>query len=74
MVSNAIRVVVTGLLMQFVSGEAAARFSHDVAGWGMILVAAGLFGLLILYLRNLVVAVDYGTGRQLLRRTAASRP
>ena len=71
MLSNAIRVVVTGLLVQFVSSEAAARFSHDVAGWGMILVAAGLFGLLVLYLRKLVVAMDYETGRQLLRRSSS---
>jgi exosortase len=69
MLSNAIRVVVTGLLMQLVSTRAAAQFSHDAAGWGMILVAAALFGLLILYLRKLIVAVDYETGRQLLRRT-----
>ncbi len=71
MLSNAIRVVVTGLLMQLVSDEAARRFSHDVAGWGMILVAAGLFGLIVLYLRKLVVAVDYETGRQLLRRSTS---
>jgi exosortase len=71
MLSNAIRVVVTGLLMQLVSSKAAARFSHDVAGWGMILVAALLFGLFVWYLRKLIVAVDYETGRHLLRRTTS---
>jgi len=68
MLSNAIRVVVTGLLVQLVSGEAAARFSHDAAGWGMIVVAALLFGLLVAYLRKLIVAVEVETGRHLLRR------
>jgi exosortase len=73
MLSNAVRVVVTGLLLQFVSGEAAAKFSHDAAGWGMIVVAALLFGLLAAYLRKLIVPVDYETGRHVLRRSA-SRP
>jgi exosortase len=73
MLSNAIRVVVTGLLMQLVSGEAAARFSHDAAGWGMIVVAALLFGLLAAYLRKLIVPVDYETGRHVLRRAGAGR-
>ena len=72
MLANAIRVVVTGLLMQMVSGEAAEKFSHDAAGWGMIVVAAGLFGLLVAYLRKLVVPVEIESGRRLLRRPAAS--
>jgi exosortase len=70
--SNAIRVVVTGLLMEFVSGKAAARFSHDAAGWGMIVVAACLFGLLVWYLQKLIVAVEVETGRQLLRKSASA--
>lgn len=70
--SNAIRVVATGLLMELVSGKAAARFSHDAAGWGMIVVAAGLFGLLVSYLRRLIVAVEVETGRQLLRKSATT--
>jgi exosortase len=71
MLANAIRVVATGLLMQLVSGQAAQKFSHDAAGWGMIVVAALLFGILAAYLRKLIVAVDYETGRQVLRRSAA---
>jgi exosortase len=74
MLSNSIRVVVTGLLMKMVSGEAAARFSHDAAGWGMIVVAALLFGLLVAFLRRLVVAVEHDTGRHLLRRSASGEP
>ncbi|MGQ0634351.1 MAG: exosortase [Planctomycetaceae bacterium] len=71
-VSNSLRVVATGLLMQIVSGEAAARFSHDAAGWAMIVVAAAMFGLLVAYLRRLIVAVDLGTGRDLLKGSALS--
>jgi len=52
MLSNAVRVVATGQLMQMVSGEAAARFSHDAAGWAMIVVAIMLFGLLVAYLER----------------------
>jgi len=72
--SNSIRVVVTGLLMELVSGQSAARFSHDAAGWGMIVIAAGLFGILVCYLRRLIVAVEIETGRQLLRKSAGSGP
>jgi exosortase len=72
MLSNSIRVVVTGLLIQWVSGEAAAKFSHDAAGWGMIVVAALLFGLLVAYFRRLIVAVELDTGRKLLRRSATT--
>lgn len=72
MFSNAIRVVVTGLLMQMVSGEAAARFSHDAAGWAMIVMAAVLFGLLVAYLKRLLVQVEVESGRQLLRRPEMS--
>ena len=55
-----------------VSGKAAARFSHDAAGWGMIVVAACLFGLLVWYLQKLIVAVEVETGRQLLRKSASA--
>jgi len=72
MLANSIRVVITGLLLQVVSGEAAARFSHDAAGWVTIVCAAALFTLLASYLRGLIVAVDRETGRELLRRPAAT--
>ena len=74
LVANALRVVVTGLLMQMVSGQAAARFSHDAAGWGMIVVAALLFGLLVAYLRRLVILVEYQTGPYFLRRSTSDKP
>lgn len=50
---NAFRIVLTAVLQQYVSSEAAATFSHDLAGWLMIVVAAALFGLVLWYLGKL---------------------
>ncbi|MFV2069809.1 MAG: exosortase/archaeosortase family protein [Pirellulales bacterium] len=47
LLANSARIVVTGLLYQLVSGEAARTFSHDVAGWVMIPFAAALFGVVL---------------------------
>ena len=58
LVANVTRVVCTGLLYQYVSGEAAKKFSHDLAGWVMILYAAGLFALVLWYLGKLVREVE----------------
>jgi exosortase len=58
LVANASRIVATGLLYQYASGETARKFSHDAAGWVMIVMAAGLFGLVLLYLSRLVEEVE----------------
>jgi len=58
LIANATRVVVTGLLYQLVSGEAARHFSHDVSGWVMIPFAAALFALVLWYMDKLVREVD----------------
>lgn len=58
LVANSARIVITGLLYQYVSGEAAQRFAHDVAGWVMIPFAAGLFALVLWYLDRLVREVE----------------
>jgi exosortase len=58
LVANATRVVATGLLYQYVSGEAAKKFSHNAAGWVMVLYAAGLFALVLWYLGKLVREVE----------------
>jgi exosortase len=58
LLANASRIVATGLLYQYVSGEAAKAFSHDAAGWVMVVFAAGLFGLVLWYLRSLVREVE----------------
>ena len=68
MLSNAVRVVATGLLMQTVSGEAAAKFSHDAAGWAMIVVAVLLFGSLVVWLDRIIVVVETESSRELLKR------
>jgi len=53
-VSNAIRIVVTGLLFEFTSSELAHQFAHDFAGWAMIPLAAAMFGLMLWYLGRLI--------------------
>lgn len=53
LIANAGRIVTTGLLYQFVSSDAARKFSHDLAGFVMIPFAAGLFALVLWYLGKL---------------------
>lgn len=52
-VSNSARIVTTGLLFEFASSKAAKHFSHDLAGWAMVPLAALLFALVLWYLKNL---------------------
>jgi exosortase len=54
LLANSTRIVVSGLLFQFVSSAAAKRFSHDFAGWLMILLAGLFFALVLCYLGRLV--------------------
>lgn len=57
-VANVIRIVVTGLLYQYVSTTAGQRFSHDLAGLVMIPLAALLFWLFLIYLDRLFPEVE----------------
>jgi exosortase len=66
LVANSVRIVATGLLQVYVSDEAAHRFGHDVAGWLMIVFAAGLMGGLIWYLGRLFTEVETVSTRELL--------
>jgi exosortase len=52
-IANSTRIIVTGLLYQFVSSETAKHFSHDFAGWAMIPLAALFFWLVLWYLGKL---------------------
>jgi exosortase len=52
--ANCTRIVVTALLQQYASGEAAKKFSHDLSGLFMIPFAAGLFALALWYMRSLL--------------------
>lgn len=49
-ISNSVRVLLTGLLYEYVSSAAAKKFSHDLAGMLMLPFAAALFGATLLYL------------------------
>jgi exosortase len=51
--ANATRIVVTGLLFQFTTGEMAHKFSHDFAGLAMIPLAGLMFALVHWYLSRL---------------------
>lgn len=48
--ANSLRIVATGLLYQIASSDVAEKFSHDLAGFVMIPVAAAIFWLLLLYM------------------------
>ena len=58
LIANSTRIVVTALLNQYVSGDAAHKFTHDVSGYVMIPFAAGLFGLVLWYLGRLIREVE----------------
>jgi len=73
LVANATRIVMTGMLLQHVSSEAAARFSHDLAGWVTTLLAAVLFGLVLWYLGKLFRPADRMMMQTLVRDAKARR-
>jgi exosortase len=52
--ANALRIVATGFLWKYISGEAAHAFSHDYAGYAMIVLAAAMFWGVLWYMRQLV--------------------
>lgn len=58
LIANAARIVATGLLLRYISGDAAHKFSHDMAGLAMIVFAALLFALVLWYLGKLVGEVE----------------
>ncbi len=58
LIANITRIVVTGLLYQFVSDESAKLFSHDLSGLLMIPLAAALLWLFLVYLERLVHEVE----------------
>jgi exosortase len=64
LIANSTRIVATALLQQYVSGEAADKFTHDFAGWVMIPFAASLFWLFLVYLSRLFPEVETVNVRQ----------
>jgi exosortase len=56
--ANVIRIVVTGLLYQYSTSNAARHFMHDFSGLLMIPLAAAMFWLLLVYLDRLFPEVE----------------
>ncbi len=67
LIANSTRIVVTGMLSQYFSSEAAHTFTHDLAGWFMIPFAAGLFALVLWYLNRAFIAEEEVAPEALLR-------
>jgi exosortase len=68
---NASRLVATGLFLQFTTSERLHGLAHDLAGWGMIPLAAVMFGFVLWYLDRLYYTdahVDFG---KLARRSTS---
>lgn len=65
--TNALRVTLTGLVFPHFPSEAARSLLHDVAGWLVIPLAALLIGALLLWLNRLVYEVETVSGRELLQ-------
>ena len=60
LVANATRIVLTAILFQYFTEEAAHQFSHDAAGWLMIPLAAALLGGVQWYMNCLMRDVESG--------------
>lgn len=58
LISNAIRIITTGILYQSVSSESARTFSHDLAGWVVIPIATALLFCVVAYTHALVVEYE----------------
>ena len=56
--ANVTRIVVTGLLYQWVSSDAGQKFSHDVAGFVMIPFAALIFWMVLIFVDKLFPLVE----------------
>lgn len=71
LVANSVRIVATGLLYQLVSVEAAKQFTHDMAGWMMIPLAALLFVVLLWYLGRIMPEVEQASVSDVFRQGIA---
>ena len=68
-VANILRITVTGVLYDTVSGETAHAFFHDVAGWLMMPLALGMLWVELKILDRLFVAVPVSARVPAPRRT-----
>lgn len=71
LVANAVRIVVTAILYRHFTDETAHRFSHDMAGYLMIPLAAGLLWCLQWYLNCLMRDVTHGGVADVMNRAEA---
>jgi exosortase len=69
LVTNAVRVTITGIAYPAISTESGRHLAHDVAGWVVIPLAAALMGLFLWYLGRLIVEVRPVDRRELLKAT-----
>lgn len=69
--ANAARIVVTAILFEYFTEEAAHKFSHDVAGWLMIPLAAAMLGGVQWYLNCLMQDIEVGEVGDVLKRETA---
>jgi exosortase len=67
--ANSARVIAIALIVPHLSTSAGRAWLHDVAGWLVIPLAAGLLGAALWYFGKLFVQVQSVTGRELLRST-----
>ncbi len=63
LISNIIRITITGLMHELVSGDAANVFFHDVAGWFMMPLALGMLWLELKVLSKLFVEAPHSLSR-----------
>jgi exosortase len=69
---NAMRIALTGLLKAHISSEAAHTFGHDLAGWLMLPMAAGLLWCVVWFVGKLIVEVQVVTSRELRQARGAA--
>lgn len=70
--ANAARIVVTAILYQYFTEEAAHKFSHDVAGWLMIPLAAAMLGGVQWYLSCLMREERTGEVGEIIKQIDAA--
>ncbi len=74
LIANSARIVFTGLLQEYASDELASRFSHDLAGWLMLPLAALMFAVTLWYIDKLLPRTEQLDVRGMIRQSALAPP
>jgi exosortase len=69
---NALRITATGMLNAHLTTESAHRFAHDISGWAMLPVAAGMLAIVPWYLGRLIVEAETASPPELLSKSLAA--